>query len=505
MNKTTKVLLATLFALSIAIRLFIALQTSHLEYEGYSTARQIESIRETGLPLYSDELSYGGRERVFSPVYYYFLAAFTFLMPVELAAKIIPTILASLIVFPIFFLSIQATKNEKVSLLAAGFAAFIPGFFNNTINNASIYAAVIPLFFLTAHYFLLTNKDPKHVYKLITCIVILTVLHPTSLILALSLLIYIAFLKLKRFRESSREPEIVLFFLFLVFWLNTVLYKRALGAHGAGALWQNVPARIMEESYTQITFLGSIYSIGLLPIIFGLGAVYISFFGKKRKHVTLMTSIGLTIFLLLWFRVFELIIGLMLLGVTLAALSAYFMNHIYEYLQTVKARQAHNIFLIAVLIIGVLGVIPNVFVASAQAGQVPSENDVALYYWLASNTEKSSTVLVLPREGSAMSYFSNRKNVMDDDYLLVPNINKRHSDILSIYNERFVTSALQKLNYYNIQYIALTEYNHEKSNASSLMFFDDNCIKQIYPEGQSNTEGFTPKAFEVRCVLGVPE
>ncbi len=505
MNKSTKILLVALFVASIAIRLAIAFQTSHLEYEGYGVARQIESIRETGLPLYNDDLSYGGRDRVFSPVYYYLLAGFSFFMPIELVAKIIPNLLASTLVFAIFFLSMQVSKNEKVSLLASGFAAFIPGFFNNTINNASIYSAVIPLFFLTAHYFLLANKDPRHVYKLIICIVILTVLHPTSLILALSLLVYIAFLKLQRFRESSREPEIVLFFLFLVFWLNTVLYKRALSVHGAGALLQNIPSRIVEESYTQITILESIYNIGLLPLIFGLGAVYVSFFGKKRKHVTLMASISLTIFLLLWFRFFELTTGLMLLGITLAALSAYFMNYIYEHLKTVKIRQAHNIFLIALLAIAVIGTAPNVFVASAQAGQVPSSEDIKMYSWLASNTEENSTLLVLPEEGSAMSYFSNRKNVMDEDYLLVPNINRRHSDIISIYKERFVTSALQKLNYYSVDYVLLTEYNYEDNNISTLPFFDDNCIRQVYPEEQDSNEEFTPKAFEVRCVLGIPD
>ncbi len=500
MKKSTKLLLAALFLGSIAIRLFIAFQAEGLEYEGYGVARQVESIRETGIALYNDELSYGGRDRVFSPVYYYLLAAFSFFMPLEIVLKTIPNILASLVIPVVFFLSMQVVKNEKVSLLAATFSGFIPGFFNNTINNASIYTAVIPLFFLTAHYFLLTNKDSKHAYKLIGCIILLTVLHPSSLVLALSLLIYIAFLKLQRFRESSREPEIVLFFLFLVFWLNAVLYKRALSTHGMEVLWQNIPGRIMEESYTQITLLGSIYSIGLLPLVLGLGAVYISFFEKKRKHVTLMASISLTVFILLWFRMVELTTGLILLGVSLAALSAYFMNYIYEYLKTVKIRHAHNIFLVAILGVAVIGFLPNTFLAIQQAGSVPSEKDMDLYLWLRENTEENSTVLVLPEEGSAMSYYSNRKNVMDEDYLLVPNIDRRYSDVLSIYNERFLTSALQKLNYYNVQYIAITEYNHDTNNVSRLMFFDDNCVQRVYPEMESDE--FTPEAYEVKCIIG---
>ena len=38
------------------------------------------------------------------------------------------------------------------------------------------------------------------------------------------------------------------------------------------------------------------------------------------------------------------------------------------------------------------------------------------------NTEENAVIIALPEEGSALSYFSNRKNVMDDDYLMIKKI-----------------------------------------------------------------------------------
>jgi len=115
------------------------------------------------------------------------------------------------------------------------------------------------------------------------------------------------------------------------------------------------------------------------------------------------------------------------------------------------------------------------------------------------NIPKNTVVLSLPEEGSAMSYFSKRKNMIDDQYLLISNIDTIYADSINTFRERFLTSALENLNYYGADYIILTEYNQLKSNITNLYFDDNKCIKRIYVEDPFYE--YAPKIYQVNCVL----
>jgi 4-amino-4-deoxy-L-arabinose transferase-like glycosyltransferase len=484
MERKTRILLIAIFLFVVALRLYFAFQIKGLDYDAYAVVRQVEHIKETGTPMFNDPLSYSGRTHIFSPVYHYFLASFTFLLPLDIVAKIIPNILASLTLVVVFFFALYFIKDEKLALLMAALSGIIPVFFDNTLNNASIYTAVIPLFLLTAYFFVLTHKDDKHVWKLLFTMVLLTFLHPTSLILMFCFLIYILLINLENFRKNYRETELVLFFLFFVFWANITIYKRALLAHGDLILFQNIPVEIISHSFKNITFLEAIYSVGVIPIIFGLIAVYIALFVSNSKSLMLVTSISLGMFVLLWFKLIGLNEGLMFLSMALIVLAAYSIGRVYERTKMVKLKHGHIYFISTLLIISLAMFIPGVLSSEHNS---PSNADVQAFIWLKNNTPAESVVMVLPEEGSALSYFSERKNVMDDDYLLIKNINTRYDDVTLLYKDLLLTNALERLNYYSVNYVILSEYNQKNNNITNLAFADDSCVVQVYPSVQNDS------------------
>jgi hypothetical protein len=272
----------------------------------------------------------------------------------------------------------------------------------------------------------------------------------------------------------------------MVFWANLTLYKRALFTHGDFVIFQNIPVEIVSNSFKNITFLESIYSIGVIPLIFGLIAIYAALFVSNSKSLMLVTSISIGMFILLWFKLISLDIGLMILSVSLIVLSAYSIGRSYEGMKMVKLKHAHIYFLTLLVLVSIALFIPVIIYSQ---NNTPSSGDITAMHWMSNNTDSNSVILSLPEEGSAVSYFSNRKNVMDDDYLLIKNVNTRYEDIKNIYLEdRFITTALERLNYYSVDYIFLSEYNQQKNNISTLAFFDDSCFKQVYPVDETNNK-----------------
>jgi len=117
--------IGVVFAIVLGLRLWLAFSTPNLAFEGYEHARQVDHILATGLPLTYDELSWGGREVVGTPLFDYILAFFSLFMG-GAALKIVPNVFASLAVIVVYVFAKMLTKKEGVSLMAALFAGFLP-------------------------------------------------------------------------------------------------------------------------------------------------------------------------------------------------------------------------------------------------------------------------------------------------------------------------------------------------------------------------------------------
>src|SRR3989344_1259024 len=94
-------LLVVLFIVVFGIRIALSLQTETFSgSEAYFTMRQIDAIKEQGLPLYNDPLSFGGREYLFLPLFYYLTTFFSVLFSPWIVGKVLLNLIAaSLLIF----------------------------------------------------------------------------------------------------------------------------------------------------------------------------------------------------------------------------------------------------------------------------------------------------------------------------------------------------------------------------------------------------------------------
>lgn len=500
MKHKNTIILSTIFILVLALRLFIAFQTTDITYDGYYTLRNVENIKETGLPLFEDDLSYSGRQNVFSPLYYYILTIFSFIMPSMLALKIIPNIFATSIIFIVYIFAKRLAKNEGAALIAAGAATIIPVFFSQTINNASIYSLVIPLFFLTLFYFLKTISDSKNLWKFLILLITLALTHASSLILTFGLLIYVTLLKIQGFKKSTKEPELLLFSIFLILWANLTIYKQAIMLHGSSIIYQNTPIQIILEHFRELTFIEGLYWIGVIPLLFGMITIYDSVFESKKKSATSLIAICLTFFLFLWFKLINLYVGLMFLGVSMSILSSGAIAKTINYAKNLKFKIITPLTKIILIILLLISFAPAIIYSFNEASNTPSQNDKAMFDWIQENTKENTTILTMMAESSAMSYYTKRKNFMDQQFLLIKNIDERYKDGQQIYSDRFLIPALTKLNYYSIDYVLISEYAQQTKNITELFYEDNDCVNNIYPDETSDL-----KLYSINCIITLQE
>lgn len=475
--------LLLIFLLVLAIRLYIAFETPLFNHDAYFSLRQVDNIKNTGIPLYKDPLSYGGKTQLFAPLHYYVLAAFSLVMPTEIAAKIIPNIIAALIIFIVYYLSFKITKNYKVSLATAFMSGFIPIYFID-INRISVnYLAILLIF--TIIYCMLKLNERKYVDYALILMFLLVLTTPMAFVLVIGLLLYLLLLKLENFAVEMKELEIILFFTFLVFWINLLIYKNAFLTHGLLVIWQNIPASILSNFFSNIGFIQVLGAISIIPIIFGVYAFYAAFHLERSKDVMILVSLGISAFILLWFKLMDFISGLIFLSITLVILTSYTLKRFSDFIEKSKIHKYEKIMNAAIIILFIITVIPSLIsiVNSSKIGPLstPSVNDVAALKWASENLPKSAVITAGLDEGNMVAYYAQRKNVMDTNFLLTPRIDQRLDDLNSIYTTTFETQAISALNKYNSKYLLITQETLKNYGITEVSYVkDDKCFKLEY-------------------------
>lgn len=171
-----------------------------------------------------------------------------------------------------------------------------------------------------------------------------------------------------------------------------------------------------------------------------------------------------------------------------------------NYAENLKFKITKTLTKTLIIILILTSFIPALTYSFYEASKVPTENDKEAFEWIKQNTNKNATILALPEESSAMSYYAQRKNVIDQNFLLIKNIDLRYRETKKIYDDRFLIPALTKLNYYSVDYILLSEHAKNKEKITNLFYEDNDCIKKIYEGEQSKTE-----IFSVNCVVTLIE
>lgn len=472
--KKQYIILACIFILTLSFRVYF---TDNLDYEAYSIVKQVDEIRQTGTPLIHDHLSYQGRTNIFSPLYSYILAAFTFILPKALALKIIPNIFASSLVIFVFLISKRLTKNDNLALLAAFFSAFVPSYLRLTYNTLSEFSFSLPLFFLAVY--LLMKNDKK--IKTYTAIIIITAFTNTiSFFLALSFLTYLIISKFERIKQKDSKVELILFSVFFLIWIQFLIFKKALLKHGHSLIWQNIPEKMINSQFTSSLFSDSIYYIGIVPLVFGIYLIYKYLFKEKDQDFYLLIGTVFSTTALLWLKLIQPMILFSFLGITFTIMIPRFLNTFNKNLEKTHFSRLKPLIYILLIFVFVSTSVTSCFAIAIN--QERTKETIEALEWSEKNIKDNETIAADLEKGHAITAVANKKNIADTDFLLIDNPEQRVEDLDQIMNTRLKIRAIELLERYNTRYIL----------AENLHYADD--IKCFYPIYNK-----TIKIYELRC------
>jgi len=472
-KKTAIVLLVLIVLLAFSSRLFFSFQTETVSYDAYFSLRQIESINDNLLPQFNDKLSFGGRTHLFTPLFYYLMALLDFIPAYE---KVIPALLFALSVIPVYLISFQFTKKRDISLMAAFFSSFIPVAFS-LVNDVSVYSLLLLITLFTI-YFVSRINEEKYLYLSIGSLVLLVLAHSSSFLVLLGFLIYLLLIKLESLEQNSKEQELILFGTFLALWYNFIVYKDAFLVNGPLLIWQNIPLQILTNFYFDFNIIQSIYFIGIIPVFFGIYGLYNTTFFSKKRPVLMIVAFFLSSLLLLWVKLIPFRIGLLFMSFMLVLLSAYSLHLFYSYIKKTKFDYIVNWVLVGILLLFFLtAIFPSITIASKAIKLTPSKAEVDAMLWLKNNTANDSVVMARPEEGNLITYFAKRKNVIDNDYLMVKDAQQRYDDVSDVYNLRLKTEVVRILNKYNVNYLY---FSKKFGTQDKLYYLDEPCFNLVY-------------------------
>lgn len=507
MRKSTEyVIFGLILLLSISLRYYYSYsQNTFQTDESYSVLRQVENIKNTGIPLYYDPLSYSGRESVFNPGYYYVMYALSVVFGEKITFKFIPILFATLGVLAVYIIS-KKLANAPAAIVSSLISIFIPIYTVKTTNTILPYTLVVPLFFLCLHLFSNVTEESKE--GVITYIIALTFFSVVSsyvFIFILALLLYALLLKIEEIPLNKAKKELIIFSLIFTLWVQFLFYKKALLVHGPKIIWQNIPIEFIVNYFTNINILIIIYYVGIIPFFYALYIIYKYTFKAKDEGLYLYISLTTVITLLLIFRLVRLQIGLMILGFCFVIFYSLHFKQLMSYIDKTrfsKYKPLVVIFIILMFLFTSIG--PTV--ASLNKRQSVPESSIAALNWISQNTDNNSIILGTINEGNVITYIAKRKNIIDTNFLLIRDINERVNDIETMYTSPSLVKALELLSYYNIDYILLDDARTTFS-VESLRYASPDCIVPVYDtkpndkvtENNTLTENHGIKVYKVLC------
>jgi len=476
-------LLIALFIFALALRLSIAFQSPNFEVEeAYFNFRQVESIKGSFLPSYLDDLSYSGRTHIFPPVYYYLLSAFSFFIGTALTLKIIPNLLACSLIIIIYLIAQHITGNRNISLFSAASAAFLPVFFVNTINSASILSFTLPLIFYLIYCFM-RIKERKYLHQFLFAAFILSLTSAISFLFVFAMLIYLLLVKLEYKVQNKIELEVILFVTFLTLWVNALIYKKAFLFHSYALIWQNIPVQVLTAYFRDIDIVASVTNVGLLTLLLGVYAVYRYMFKERDRRTYLLMGFALAVTILLWFKLITLDIGLMFLGAILIPLMSQALNLFFKYVDMTKIVNYKPYFWIPlVLLLIITSVLPAVGKASVMMTESVSADEVRAMAWLKDNTPDDSVILSTVGEGTIIAAIAQRKNVADDDFILIRFSDDMLDDVERMYTSFFKSQAVEVMDKYGVDYVYFSPRARAEFGIEELKYAEPDCFELVYDQ-----------------------
>lgn len=473
-NKHIYVLLALIIVVSLMFNSFV-LFFKPLHEEAYFSLHYIEHIKENFLPMFSDDLSYGGRAIEEPFLFYYLLAFFSLLHSIFI--KIIPALLISSLVLITFFIA-RMFVSKKLALIPALFAGFIPVIFK--INLISPNALAFPILFLLLYSFT-KIEDSRFLYLFLVLSFVLPLISFLSIFFIVAILLYMLIMGIERKKLSGLEREALLFSLFVNIFLTLFLFRNSLLAYGPSFIWQNVPSLVLADFFKEFALISTLGNIGIAALFLGATGFVFAF---KEKNSLFLASFLITSLIFLWFRLVPFSLGLIIFSLTLASLSSLCLKVLFPYMKQTKFSQYKNQILIGIFIIALLtSTLPAAIAAINFESKVSKESFKALEFL--SEEGKTRTILAPYEYGHAITFLHN-KNVADSLFLLAPSSEKRVKDLSLVYISQSETLVLEISQRYDADYIIFDDFIRKKYEIEELVYVvNKDCFSKIYDEDET--------------------
>lgn len=484
------ILLILIVIVTLVLRLLIAFTQNSPSYDTYGVLLQAESIRETGLPDYTDPIT--GRVRLFSPVYAYLFAALSFLIDPLLLAKLLPNLFAVALIPITYAIAQQLTRTRWVSLITSAFAAFVPMLFQSHLNAAPAMSLIIPASALLLLTLLMIESRPGWAFFMTALLILIS---PLSWLFVTAYGVYILILFTERMRFEDAYIDIALFSFGLAFWYSLLIYKRALITHGFSALMGNLPSVVHEASFAEFSFLSMIYAVGLVPVALACFAIYHNTFETRSRKVFLITSLALVALLFTSIKLVPLKTGLLFLSLAFIMLSAPGLLQLSRWVRRTRIQWSHHWIVGGLLILFVLTSLLPAIAGGIRPLNGPDRHELAAYEWL--REQPPGIVLARPESGYVIRYLANQSVLAEPSYLLVPNAERFLSDIDEVYTGIVVPDVVDTVNTYNISYIILGPLENAMYDDLGVLVRDA-CFPILFSEGTVVIYGSSCETREVR-------
>ncbi|MEM2131064.1 MAG: hypothetical protein QXR96_00940 [Candidatus Woesearchaeota archaeon] len=474
--------LIAIFFIYFFVRIFYSLQSNYFEDDNsYFSLRQIDTIIEKGKPVLYDDLSYSGRTFYFMPFYYYLMALITkffliFLSNIDkiIILKILNNFFASLIVFPIYLIISHIEKNRNISLICTFLVSTFPLYIIETINKLNIYSIFFPLLLFLTYVFIKLDLENTNLIIFLSIVLVLTSQY--SMIFLIGFLIYYLLSYIENTEVEKIKIEFFLFFLLFFFWANFIIFKNGIIANKINFLWQNIPELLLSQYFNEIDIYSLITNIGLLQIFFGVYTIYNYLVNAKNKNILFIISLFFSTIFLSSQKIIPYRLSIISLSILNILLFGIFWSDFFSNFKKTKLfNHEYKVYIALILGLIIFQAIPTIFILKNK------DYDYSYYenYKLLKNIE-NSTILGLPEDGHLITYFGNKKNIIDNEFLGISEINEITKDIFNVYNKNLKIENLNILNKYNSEYILFSKFK-EKYNITKTDFIDS-CFDIIIKE-----------------------
>jgi len=204
----------------------------------------------------------------------------------------------------------------------------------------------------------------------------------------------------------------------------------------------------------------------------------------------------LAVAVLLWFRLITLDIGLIFLGAILVILLGQSLNLMFKYIELSKvSRFSYLFWACLVVLLCMTSVLPSVARGSVSVYDSVNQDEIDALLWLRESTPKNSVILASVGEGNMITAVAKRRNVADDDFILIRAPEDIFEDIDAIYTSILKINAVELLNRYSVDYIYFSPRSAKEFGVSDLRFAEPDCFDLVHNS--------SVLVYEVKCEVKV--